>query len=302
MPLTFTAIDFETANAQRGSACAVGVARVTNGVISYRASTLIRPLTGDDFSLRNTGIHGLRWEDCETAPDWAAVAGWLDTVIGDDPVIAHNAPFEKGVIAAAHKLAMLDAPVPDLLCTVVLAKAHLALDSYRLPTVAAHLGVVLDDHHDAEADAVASAEVALALGRRLGRHDVHHLWSDSRVPKTSARAAYTRLADFPAPAADADPTGPLFGETVVFTGEIDGMPRKKAQALVAAHGASIGSNVTRKTTLVVMGTFGPGELKPGEIVSAKVLKARELALAGQRIEILDAPRFGELLAVIGASV
>jgi DNA polymerase-3 subunit epsilon len=41
--MRFTAIDFETANADRGSACAVGLVVVEDGQIVSRTSQLIRP-------------------------------------------------------------------------------------------------------------------------------------------------------------------------------------------------------------------------------------------------------------------
>ena len=73
-----------------------------------------------------------------------------------------------------------------------------------------------------------------------------------------------------------------------------------AVTLVARFDATVGSNVTKKTTLVVQGVFGPGELKPGETVSAKILKARELASKGQRVEVIDQAAFLDLLRSVGA--
>ena len=43
MALDFTAIDFETANGNAASACAVGLVKVRDGLVVDRFSTLIRP-------------------------------------------------------------------------------------------------------------------------------------------------------------------------------------------------------------------------------------------------------------------
>ncbi len=40
--MTFTVIDFETANSKRASACALGIVKVEGGVITEKASWLIR--------------------------------------------------------------------------------------------------------------------------------------------------------------------------------------------------------------------------------------------------------------------
>ena len=62
---TFVAIDFETANHRRDSACAVGLATGCNGRIVASRTYTIRPPT-PQFSF--TGIHGVRWEDVRDAP------------------------------------------------------------------------------------------------------------------------------------------------------------------------------------------------------------------------------------------
>ena len=67
-PSNFAAIDFETANHNRDSACAVGVAIVQAGQISSLERYLIRPPTQE---FRFTHIHGLTWRDVT----YAAAAG-----------------------------------------------------------------------------------------------------------------------------------------------------------------------------------------------------------------------------------
>jgi hypothetical protein len=62
----FIAIDFETANETRGSACAVGVAVVAGGQVVAGASTLIDPQT--HFNPYNTMIHGIDEELVRGAP------------------------------------------------------------------------------------------------------------------------------------------------------------------------------------------------------------------------------------------
>ena len=57
---SFVAIDFETANQRKSSACAVGLATGRNGKIEVVRSFLIRP---PETRFEFTGIHGLRWKD-----------------------------------------------------------------------------------------------------------------------------------------------------------------------------------------------------------------------------------------------
>lgn len=56
--MNFVAIDFETANRDKASACSVGFVRVTNGRIADTASWLIKPPQGTYFLPEFIEIHG----------------------------------------------------------------------------------------------------------------------------------------------------------------------------------------------------------------------------------------------------
>jgi DNA polymerase III subunit epsilon len=101
----------------------------------------------------------------------------------------------------------------------------------------------------------------------------------------------------PPPNLEADPAHPLFGQTVVFTGNL-GMPRQQAKSRAAELGASPASNVTRKTTVLVVGDgFSAADLKSGR-VTAKARRVLELHSRGQQIEVLSE---GEFLQMVGGS-
>ena len=76
-----------------------------------------------------------------------------------------------------------------------------------------------------------------------------------------------------APAATApkrDMLESLSGETVVFTGELQSMRRAKASKLAKESGAFVGSSITNKTTLLVVG------LRPGRKVAQAEAKGVEI--------------------------
>lgn len=56
----FLAIDFETATAQRGSACAVGLAFFDGGTLKHVTATLIDPgVDPEEWNPFNIMIHGI---------------------------------------------------------------------------------------------------------------------------------------------------------------------------------------------------------------------------------------------------
>ena len=91
---SFVAIDFETANHQKDSACAVGLATGRNRSIEAVRSFLIRP---PEPLFVFTGVHGLRWEDVRNAPTFGELWPTLLACIGDAEFMAayHNASFDR---------------------------------------------------------------------------------------------------------------------------------------------------------------------------------------------------------------
>lgn len=171
--LDFTAIDFETANARRGSACEVGLVIVKNGRITDRMSYLIRP-EPLQFDPRNIAIHGIYPQDVRDAPTFSELWPELWSTISG-PLIAHNAAFDMSVLRYSLDDFGVRYPDTDYFCTVVLARlAWPDYPNYRLNHVARELGVSFQ-HHDAEEDAFACARIALAACETLGAASLYDL-------------------------------------------------------------------------------------------------------------------------------
>lgn len=165
MTSSFLAFDFETANYYRDSACAVGLVRVEKGKITHKAVHLIRPPYRD---FRFTGIHGISWSDVVDAPTfvelWPRIAPLFD---GVEFLAAHNASFDRSVLRACCESAGIEVPDLEFTCTMKLARAQWSLRPTKLSDVARHLDIELD-HHEALSDALACAEIVLAIHREKG--------------------------------------------------------------------------------------------------------------------------------------
>lgn len=160
----FVAIDFETANNDRSSACAIGIAVVRQGIVTETYSSLIRPPSSMEFRRDFTeNIHGITPEMVADAPTFADIWPEIQRYCGDGIVAAHNATFDVGVIAACTAHYNLPHLPGRSLCTLRLARHLLPrLPNHQLPTLAAHYGIPLN-HHEATSDAVACAEIAIRL-------------------------------------------------------------------------------------------------------------------------------------------
>lgn len=311
MSLDFVAIDFETANAFRGSPCAVGLAKVRNGQIVASHSLLMRPPESVDFFLPwNTMIHGITPDMVLGKPRFADVWPEVLQFIGDLPVVAHNAAFDLGVIREACIESGLPWPTLHYACSLVLARRTYDLLSYSLPFVVEAAGLGEFDHHDAGADSRSAAGILLdiagrhsatelgnlltGLGVRWGQLD-RTMWSGCR------RIAQSVDSRPPGANSDADPDHPLFGEVVVFTGALQTMTRALAWERIALVGGQPERSPTKRTTVLVEGMQDPTRMRPGMHLSTKAEKARRLRAGGQPIELMGEPELIALLSDVRGS-
>ncbi len=155
----FTAIDFETADNGRDSACAVAAVVVADDVIVDRFCELIRP---PRQRMLFTHIHGLAWEHVRDSPSFGEIwPGLRKYLICSEFLVAHNAPFDRGVLTACCHAAGVPLPRRRFVCTVQVARRTWDLPRNRLPDVCGHLGIPLT-HHDPLSDAEACARIAIA--------------------------------------------------------------------------------------------------------------------------------------------
>lgn len=164
----FVAIDFETADAKRDSACAVALVRVERGEIVHRAATLIRPPRPD---VPNAWVHGLTWEKLAPSPTFAEIWPQLTAMLeGVDYLVAHNAPFDRSVLRACCAAAGLAEPPMPFECTLQMARSLWGMSGATLPALCERFGIPLV-HHDAGSDAEACARLVLAARRLLREQD-----------------------------------------------------------------------------------------------------------------------------------
>jgi DNA polymerase-3 subunit epsilon len=175
--LDFTAIDFEAANSDRASACAIGVAVVRGGIITHTRSWLIRPHTGQDsFDKYAMRVHGITPEMTAGAASLEESMFKLSALIGDGPVLAHNISYDAGVLRRSYEIAGLKPPTNELRCTQTLSRVALGLTKTKLYMVAAELGLPEFAQHDAGADSLTCARIAIEIGRHLNATSITGLY------------------------------------------------------------------------------------------------------------------------------
>lgn len=165
------AVDTET-NGRGGAGCElteVGAVLVGGGEAHDTWESLVRveaPLSRGIE--RFTGItQGM----VDAAPPPADVLPELAELLRGRVMVAHNAGFDRRVLAGAFERAGLDWPDPPVLCTVSLARRFAPLVRQRkLASLAGALGIEVEAEHRALPDALTCARVLCALFPRLCAH------------------------------------------------------------------------------------------------------------------------------------
>ena len=154
----FAAIDFETADYGRDSACALAVVIGENGSIINQVYSLIKP-PRKDFVF--SWLHGITWEHVKTKPTfkelWPNIEHLFD---GVDFIAAHNASFDRGVLQTCCEATGHKPPDNNYLCTMKLARRVWNIRPTKLSDVCRHFNIQLN-HHDAASDAFACANIVL---------------------------------------------------------------------------------------------------------------------------------------------
>ena len=154
----FIAIDFETANLEMASACALGIVVVDDLKIAEEFYTLIKPPM-ENFKF--THIHGITWDDVKDKMTFNELWPGIQNYFGNiDFVAAHNAGFDRTVLKGCCSHYNINIPDVKYKCTWQLSRKMLKLESNALDKVSAHFGIELD-HHNALSDALACAKIMI---------------------------------------------------------------------------------------------------------------------------------------------
>ncbi|PXY02751.1 exonuclease [Marinifilum breve] len=178
--MNFTAIDFETANGKRNSACSLGLVKVENGVIVDSREWLISP-PEMYFHPINVSIHGITEDDVSNQPSFNYIWDEVEDYLQNSMVIAHNASFDVSVLRACLDTYGIPNPDFDYMCTVQISKyLWPSMPNHKLNTLA-HLFDIPLKHHDALEDTLACAKIAIRACESISAKNMNDLANEIKI-------------------------------------------------------------------------------------------------------------------------
>lgn len=286
MMTEFVALDVETANPDMASICQIGLARYRDGNLVDEWSSLVNP--EDYFDFTNISIHGITASDVANSPTFPDLAGTLYSYLNDSICVSHTHFDRVSLLRAAgkHHLPVFSTVWLDSARVARRTWEEFAWNGYGLANVCNKIGYTFK-HHDALEDAKASAQILLAAIKTTGigvEAWLKRIKQPIDPDHNSSGSAIKR---------DGNPEGALFGEVMVFTGSLE-VPRSEAADLASSVGCKVAPNVTKKTTLLVVGDQDICKLA-GKEKSSKHIKAEQLINEGHKIRIIKESDFKELV-------
>lgn len=299
--MDFVAIDFETANEKRNSACSLGITVVENNKIIEEKYWLIKPYEMR-FEPMNIWIHGIKPEDVENEKTFLELWSEIKPYLEGKLVVAHNASFDMSVLRKTLDSYNINYPTLNYFCTMVMSRNfHSYLENSKLNTINDHLGYKFN-HHNASADASACANVVVKALEELEIDNIKELskltcfkigkiydndytsagkaQGVSIISKKSNNSTETLMKS----------TDFFRNKVVVFTGGLGSMSRLDAMNIIRQNGGSTGSSVTKKTNILISAIKNINNITY-DTMSTKLRRAKQLNEVGQGIQILDEEEF-----------
>lgn len=299
--MDFVAIDFETANEKRNSACSLGITVVENNKIIEEKYWLIKPYEMR-FEPMNIWIHGIKPEDVENEKTFLELWSEIKPYLEGKLVVAHNASFDMSVLRKTLDSYNINYPTLNYFCTMVMSRNFYSyLENSKLNTINDHLGYKFN-HHNASADASACANVVVKALEELEIDNIKELskltcfkigkiydndytsagkaQGVSIISKKSNNSTETLMKS----------TDFFRNKVVVFTGGLGSMSRLDAMNIIRQNGGSTGSSVTKKTNILISAIKNINNITY-DTMSTKLRRAKQLNEVGQGIQILDEEEF-----------
>ena len=308
---TFIAIDYETANSNYLSACALGITFVEKGVVLESVQTYIKP--PEDFSSFdpfNISIHKIQPSQVKNAPSFDTVWDTIEKFHSKNnvPFACHYSGFDIRVTEALLKYYKIEFQEIQFYDTFTIAKKMWPeFSNHKLNYLSDKFDIQLD-HHNASSDAQACALIALKQIEVLEKKSLLEVAQNYGFKLGVLNSSGVKtMSDFKIyggghfgnkvdsskglkPTKELNMGGDLYGKRVVFTGELSTLTREVAIQRAVDNGAIVNSAVSGKTNFLVVGVSDLIDFNEGR-KTRKLQAAEKFSDEGNDISIIDEEDF-----------
>ena len=258
-------IDFETANKERNSICAVGVSIQEDGVETSNFYSLCKP---EPFNISrfNNVVNSLDYYDLKNAPLFSTIYPELKSIVDSvDYVVSHNADFDMDCLSTYLYKHKIDFPDFIYICSCELAVLHFNDNNLiRLEDIATYFNITYNEHN-ALADAQTTGYVFWKMFKNKNIEDLKLFRFSDRFsiekyqevkdgicnvkPIKDVAMTIGNLPFVEIDALEIDATN------FVITGSFVHARRKDIEEYIKKNGGNIQGNANKKTDYIIIGSM-----------------------------------------------
>ncbi len=262
----FYAIDFETANDERISACAIGIVKVVQNKIISENFYFIKPPEEINFSHFNIDIHGIEPSDVINESTFKEL--WLSKLkekFENNLILFHNRSMDGSIIKQLLSHYKLDGLVHNVDTMEIAKKNDMPL---KLVELTKKYNINFSNSHNATEDAKACALVGINMIK-----DGIDILNYKKTIDTNLQIIKKNKPTFIKGKAIPDKfrkqnenvkdkTNFFYGKRVVITGVFENISRYNISEKLYNSGAHISKTISGKIEYVIVGRdAGPSKLK-----------------------------------------
>lgn len=177
----YIVFDTETPNSRNDSICSIGISVVEDGKIVEERYDLVDPEAR--FDVFNVQLHGISPDMVRYERNFPVLWEEIAPLMSSGVLVAHNAPFDLGVLSKLFRRYGIQRDGDNYLCTVQLGRKCIPqAPNHKLNTLCDLLGIELD-HHNAASDSHACAELL-----------IHYMNQGMDVDRCIKRWDYTKVS------------------------------------------------------------------------------------------------------------
>ena len=268
----------------------IGAIKVKDGNVIDEFNSLIKPR--QKISKFITDLTGITNEMVAKAPSIEEVLPKFLNYVESYILVGHNVNFDINFVYDWTLVLGLSPLRNDFIDTMRLGRRLLSkLTHHRLCDLANYFGINTNGSHRALNDVYITNEVYDNFKKIVIEKykNVENFKNEIKKYSNGIRAA-----DIVTTNTDFDESNILFDKNVAITGTLEKMQRKEAMQVIADLGGHCQDTVNRETNYLILGNNDYNSVLKGK-KSSKLIKAENLKLNGQDIEILSENVFYDII-------
>lgn len=278
----YVVLDTETTGLDSGKDKIVQIAIVSvrNGEVVDTFSSFVDPHCHMPESASR--VNHITDEDLIGAPSMEDISDKVLELIGNFPVIAHNAIFDLNFLKQWYKDSEETIYITYIDTLALSKEAFTGTGGHSLPRLIEVLGIESGESHRADADALATQKLFELCKEKIAVKSSYE--KDVSVKHTGIKPTVEHI----------DHNHPLYGKSMVFTGQLS-IPRADAMQMAVNCGAVLRGRVTSRTDYLIVGKQHEEFVGSGGISGKQRQAMTVLADGTGHVKCISESEFFELL-------